>query len=276
MLHFVIKGDGIIRGPDGASRAIGNAYLAVVPRGAAHVLETGSQIDQERRIDAPPEGLPVHRIVAGSGNDAALVVACGMVDVRYGKSLGLFDHLQDVLVVDLSTVPEVKTSFENILEEYDRQVPGANAITAAMMTQCLVHLFRRLPSDGDRALPWLQALQDHRLARAIDLMLEDPAGEHSVDSLAEVALMSRSAFASRFASAFGRSPMNFLHNVRMQKAAELLQIGGLGIDEVAAQVGFSSRSHFSRVFKKYTGASPIAFRDNATMSGDQPFLTRPV
>ena len=276
MLHFVLKGEGLIRGPDGASRVIKDAYLAVVPPGAAHVLETGDEIEDERRIDSPPEGMPVHRIVAGSSADSNLVVACGIVDVRYGKSLGLFDHLQDVLVVDLSMVPEVRASFESILREHDHQVPGTNALTAALMTQCLVHLFRRLPSDPDRALPWLLALQDRRLARALDLMLEEPAGEHSVDSLAEVALMSRSAFASRFAAAFGRSPMNFLHNVRMQKAAELLQIGSLAIDEVAAHVGFSSRSHFSRAFKKFTGASPVAFRDSATMAGEQPFLTRPM
>jgi len=240
------------------------------------VLETGAEIDDERQIESPPVGHLVHRVVAGSPEKKDFVVACGIVDVRYGKSLGLFDHLQEVLVVDLSAIPEVKASFESILREHDQQVPGNKAMTAALMTLCLIHLFRRLPSDGERALPWLLALQDRCLARVIDLMQEDPAGEHTVDSLAEVALMSRSTFASRLFSAFGRSPINFLHHVRMQKAAELLQMGSLTIDEVSSHVGFSSRSHFSRAFKKYTGTSPLAFRDSATLSEQHPFLTRPM
>ena len=120
MLHFVFKGEGVIRGPDGASRAIDSSYLAVVPPGAAHVLESGTPIENERQIESAPAGSSVHRIFAGPPDQKDLVVACGIVDVRYGKSLGLFDHLHDILAVDLSTIPEVRTSFESILREMDR------------------------------------------------------------------------------------------------------------------------------------------------------------
>jgi AraC-like DNA-binding protein len=83
-------------------------------------------------------------------------------------------------------------------------------MTAALMTQCLVYLFRRLVSEPGGALPWLIALEDARLARAIDRILEDPSADHTVDSLADTASMSRSAFAEHFVAAFGRSPMNNL------------------------------------------------------------------
>jgi AraC-like DNA-binding protein len=130
--------------------------------------------------------------------------------------------------------------------------------------QCLVHLFRCLAGDGDRSLPWLTALQDPRLARAIDKILDDPAADHTVSSLAETASMSRSTFAEHFAAAFERSPMSLVHYVRMQRATRLLREGTLTIDQVARRVGFSSRSHFSRAFKKHTGTSPITYRDSAS------------
>ena len=137
------------------------------------------------------------------------------------------------------------------------------------MTQCLVHMFRRLPSEGSNGLPWLMALRDHRLARALDAVLEEPTAEHSVESLAEVASMSRSTFAERFTAAFGRTPMSFVHHIRMQRAVELLERGGLPVDQVARQTGFTSRSHFSRAFKKHTGLSPILFR-HAARSVSEP------
>ncbi|MHA1108876.1 MAG: helix-turn-helix domain-containing protein, partial [Alphaproteobacteria bacterium] len=118
------------------------------------------------------------------------------------------------------------------------------------------------PSEGERAVPWLTALQDERLGLVIDMILDDPGANHTVDSLAEAAAMSRSAFAERFTGSFGRSPMNFVNHVRMQHAGQLLEIGTLSIDETARKIGYSSRSHFSRAFKDHSGLPPTDFRSS--------------
>jgi|CXWL01.1.fsa_nt_gi AraC-like DNA-binding protein len=260
MLHYVLKGRGAVRGPDGEARTISTAWLVIVPPRADHVLETGASIRDELRIDTTPAGPPVQSFIAGSASTSDLIVACGVIHVRYGQSLGLFDRLREVLVVDLSGIPQVPAAFEGIFGEQSSAVAGSATMTSALMTQCLVHVFRRLPSEAEQALPWLMALKDRRLAQAIDLILDDPAADHSVESLAVSASMSRSSFAERFAAAFARSPMSFVHHIRMQRAVELLELGTLSIDQVSSRVGFASRSHFSRAFKKHTGISPVQFR----------------
>jgi hypothetical protein len=70
-------------------------------------------------IDAlPPKGVPVpSQLVAGSADSPDLMIARGLVNVRYGEALGLFDHLREVLVVDLDGVPEVARLFEDLLAE---------------------------------------------------------------------------------------------------------------------------------------------------------------
>jgi transcriptional regulator GlxA family with amidase domain len=137
-------------------------------------------------------------------------------------------------------------------------------MTSALMLQCLLHMFRRLPSEGDLALSWLVALRDSRLSRVIETVIDDPAASHTVESLSESAAMSRSAFAALFTRSFDRTPMAFVHHVRMQRASELLEGTSLSVDQVATRVGFSSRSHFAQSFKKHTGMSPHGFRDEIT------------
>jgi transcriptional regulator GlxA family with amidase domain len=110
----------------------------------------------------------------------------------------------------------------------------------------------------------LSALEDPQLASVIDAMLEHPEQHHTVESLASIAHMSRSAFARRFTDCFNRPPMDYLRDVRLRRAAQLLCRDDLSVDEVASKVGFSSRSHFSHTFREHFGASPVAFRGSHT------------
>lgn len=266
LLHFVLEGNGMLYGPRRDAHSFAPRHLAVVPPGAKHVLECAGEIHDDLYIDAVPAGEQICRVVAGSEDEPNVIVGCGLVTVRYGQSLDLFDHLKDVLAVDLSSVPPALSAFEGIMAEQSQPISGTNAMTAALMTQCLIHLFRRLPSVGEDALPWLIALQDDRLGRVVDIVLEDPGASYTVESLADIAGMSRSAFAEHFTGAFDRSPMNFVNHVRMQHAGQLLEIGKQSIDEIAKRVGYSSRSHFSRAFKDHAGLSPKTFRSESNLA----------
>jgi len=271
LLHFGLRGRGFVLGPDDAPHPFSTDSFAIIPKGAKHAIETGNPVENEENLPAPCQGGILPRLVAGPSVEPSLVVACGTLKVQYGEALGLFDHLHEVLHVDMSDTPAVGAALKGILEEQSQTEvkPGAKAMTAVLMSQCLVQMFRRLSHEGTDQIPWLGALSDPRLAAALDLILEDPAADHTVESLAGAASMSRSAFAERFAATFYRTPMSLVNHVRMQRAAHLLQKGdALSIDEVADRVGFSSRSHFSAAFKKHTGSTHADFRDRST--GDTP------
>jgi len=259
-IHFVLEGEGNVIGPGGDAHRLEPYTLAVVPRGTKHALEPAGNIRSELKIDTPPDASSVCSVVAGPSKQPALTIACGIVTVRYGQSFGLFDHLHDILSVGLADYPQVKNAFSTILAEQSRPSPGGETLTAALMTTCLVHFLRQLAEEEVRPLPWLAALEDKRLGRVVDAILEEPGADHTVESLGDVAAMSRSAFAERFHEAFDRSPMGFVKHVRMQRAGQLLREVGQTVDEVAVQVGFSSRSHFSSAFKKHHGLSPAKYR----------------
>ncbi len=269
LLHFVLKGSGRIGVSPSVTRRLEPGYLAVVPAGSYHALEAGDPVTEEQHVNEAPSEPGIHRIVAGPAKDRELVVACGILDARYGQALDLFHGLDRTLVVDLSAEPQVRNAIDQIFAEQHHPVPGSAAMTGALMMQCLLHMFRRLPSEGDRALAWLFALQDARLGRVIENILDDPSASHTVESLSDAAAMSRSAFAELFTRSFGRPPMGFVHHVRMQRASELLHETALSIDEIATRVGFASRSHFAQSFKKHTDLSPHAFREGAQVGAQQ-------
>lgn len=261
MLHFIVQGEGELTAPGLPRTHICPNYLIVIPRGAVHSLEAGEDVNDEVKIDCAPSGPPVHHIQAGDGSDLELVVGCGTLKVHYGDAFGLFDHLRQTLVVDLRDVPEVPILYQGLLAEQAAGQPGGPVLQGAIMTQLLVHMFRKLSEEHDASLSWLHALDDPRLASALDAIMDDPGAHHTVDSLADTAHMSRSAFAKAFHDAFHDSPINLVTHIRMEQAAKLLSAGKLPVERIAARLGYTSRSHFSHVFKKHTGKSPAEYRE---------------
>ena len=66
-----------------------------------------------------------------------------------------------------------------------------------------------------------------------------------------------------FKKEFGRSPLEYLTDLRIAKAEELLsQDDFTGVESVSAQCGFSDSFYFSTCFKKHKGVSPLSYRKN--------------
>ncbi len=87
-------------------------------------------------------------------------------------------------------------------------------------------------------------------------------------SLAELAnkFEINASFASRlFSQYFGMGYSQYLTNLRLQKAAKLLQTTRIPLQAVAYTVGFNDYAYFSRTFKRYYGESPYDYRCRENM-----------
>lgn len=63
-----------------------------------------------------------------------------------------------------------------------------------------------------------------------------------------------------FRTATGTTPIEYLLEVRLRRAAELLRRTGLPVGEVAARCGFHDSNYFSKRFRALYGVSPRTFR----------------
>ncbi len=259
-LHYILQGAGELKLGSGELRALASNALAVMPAGITHAIQCGV-VSNEAGVEGQGDpGAPVCELVAGPLEELRLVVACGRVQVSYAGGMGLFDHLKEAIVLDFSDSAQMRNIFETLIEEYQQSGPASAAMMTALMNQCLIQVLRRLSQQANGALPWLSALEDPRLARVVETILNHPEQHHTLELLASVAHMSRSTFARHFEQCFGRTPMDYVRDVRLRRAAQLLRLGGQSIDSVATKVGFASRSHFSRAFHDQFGCSPLDFR----------------
>jgi AraC-like DNA-binding protein len=107
---------------------------------------------------------------------------------------------------------------------------------------------------------WLAAIRDPFIGRALAAMHQRPGGRWSVESLADVAQVSRSVFAERFATVVGMPPARYLAQWRMHIAHGWLRDDQRTVAETASRLGYESEAAFSRAFKRWSGVPPSALR----------------
>jgi AraC family transcriptional activator of mtrCDE len=260
-VHFVVAGTGRLRSSTGQVMALPLHSLALVGAGQAHAIEIGDPVEHETTATQPrARGDRLDAYEAGPHGSDELLVVCGRLQARYESGQGLFDGLAEPLVLDFASTPEMASIFERMLVEERRRTSTSSMMMNVLMSEALILLFRQLCTEPECPLPWLSPLEDPRFSVPLSMMLEHPERDHTVESLATAASMSRSAFSEAFRNATGQSPMAYLRKVRLRRAAAMLDKSDDTIDHIAARSGYASRSQFSRAFSAQFGVSPSAFR----------------
>jgi YesN/AraC family two-component response regulator len=84
--------------------------------------------------------------------------------------------------------------------------------------------------------------------------------DFNIEMVAESMAMSRSTFYKKFKSLTGLTPVEFVRDMRLQRAKQYLEAGGNNVSEVAYLVGFSNPKYFSTCFKEKYHASPSDYQ----------------
>lgn len=100
--------------------------------------------------------------------------------------------------------------------------------------------------------------RDEVVLKRIVKVIESNLGnsEFNVEMLAREAALSRVHLYRKLKELTNQSPSDFIRQIRLKKAGELLRKGNYNISEVASLMGFSSLAVFSRAFKDFYGVTP--------------------
>ena len=81
-----------------------------------------------------------------------------------------------------------------------------------------------------------------------------------IEDMADAVSLGRTVFYSKIKQLVGLTPSDFLRQIRMQRAIQLVEKSKLSFSEIAYSSGFSDPKYFSKCFKKETGMTPSEYR----------------
>jgi AraC family transcriptional regulator of arabinose operon len=110
-------------------------------------------------------------------------------------------------------------------------------------------------------------LSDARVRAAVQYIERSVRAGQSISlaTLARTVNLSPSRLRHLIKEQTGIPPAEYLHNLRMQYARELMETTFLSVKQVRSGVGFSDGSNFSRAFKRAWGSPPTEYRAKAML-----------
>ncbi|HEX4014971.1 MAG TPA: AraC family transcriptional regulator [Candidatus Cybelea sp.] len=128
---------------------------------------------------------------------------------------------------------------------------AAELAIESLSAEILGRLWARPVRDGLRAR-WLTRMRDR-----LEAEFADPP---SLRALARDACRNASHVATAFRRTYGKSPGEFVRDVKIWRARALLDDGSVPLAVVAARAGFADQSHFARLFKRRFSMTPGQYR----------------
>lgn len=151
----------------------------------------------------------------------------------------------------------LRWALERFTSELQQKRPGRSLMNEHLAHLMLVEVLRtHLATLESSGIGWFYGLADRNLSVVLSAMHADPARRWTVQELAQLATMSRSAFALRFKQVVGAAPMEYLTYWRMLLASDRLKNSDDSVSTIAFSLGYESESAFSTAFKRVMLQSP--------------------
>lgn len=267
--HFAHRGRCMVR-VDGADAPVDleQGDLIIIPHGASHALYCGH--DPDNTI------LPLDTVLEKSGFDGSGVLVYGGEETQSETQLicGHFSfepRARHILMDRLPPYIHLKNYGESagrwmeatlrvIGQEAGGQKMGGDLIALKMSEAIFAQAIRGFMEDSAAAECGLGAFSNKYLYRALEAFHKAPAEVWTVETLAQHAGMSRTAFAVLFQKIMDMTPMAYVTAWRMEIAKKTLVQPGTSLTDAAECAGYASDAAFSRAFKKETGQTPAEFK----------------
>lgn len=240
----------------------GLGYLHILKAGQLRVSGAGNAVIDVRE----PSLLLLPRHAPHSFDPdpvAGADLVCATVQIGGGQGNPIALALPELIIISFAQIATIAPTLDLLLGEAFAEHDGRQVALDRLFEYLIVQVIRHIIDTGLITGGVLAALADSRLARAVTAMHDKPERQWTLDDLADVAGMSRTAFARHFRTVAGTTPMDYLARWRMTIAQNLLR-KGKPIKTVSSAIGYESPAALTRAFTKLIGLSPRHWLNSQT------------
>lgn len=180
---------------------------------------------------------------------------CSSAQAQYDL-MQIFEHvLKEELCKSANTAISELASV--LVYNYDTKLSTSDNTVAyrqALLSYCSTVCSRLLEYNVKRNHKSLVAAQKYIMLHYLDNSL-------SLESVAEAVKINSTYLSKLFVNNIGISFVQYINDLRIEKACLLLQNSDMPVKDIADAVGFNSQQNFFRVFKKARGITPRQFKD---------------
>jgi AraC-like DNA-binding protein len=163
---------------------------------------------------------------------------------------------KSLLQITPEAMRQLMVLLQGMQDELKNKRPGADIVLLAKALEIFVFISREYSRSKN---PMVSSL--FRLGEIISRLENDYTEDWTIRKISKIASMAPSTLLPVFKKVTGYSPIDYLLQVRLSKAAELLQRTSDSISSISLSCGFTDSNYFSRQFKKRYNMSPRDYRN---------------
>jgi AraC-like DNA-binding protein len=201
-----------------------------------------------------------HRFITDAEHGADFV--CANLSFEGGSANPIAAALPEFVCLPLKQLHGAEAVLALLFDEARAQYCGRQAMLDRLFEVVLIQVLRQLMESKQTQVGMLAGLAHPKLRLALVAIHEQPRQEWSLEDLAAVSGMSRSAFANGFRDAVGLTPGAYLQKWRIGLAQKAL-LQGRSLKLIAQEIGYGSEAALSRAFKAHSGRTPREWRATA-------------
>ncbi len=146
--------------------------------------------------------------------------------------------------------PKIKSLFDKMVEQNITRAPFLKYSLACLLEEILLTIAIGNVKNSD-----------HRtFKKSIKYIHENYTEKIQVPYLAKLEGLSNSRYITLFSKETGKTPSEYILELRLQRACDLLLSTDIGIGPIGASSGYKDQYFFSKIFKKHIGVSPQEYR----------------
>ena len=252
--------------------------LRFITRGEAVFKINGEEIIvHKNEIAYIPEGAVMSCWALSDNIEFYSIRFCVTARLNNSDFLGEYFHIP---TITKNAQEIVLTYFQEIYQGATSQNPSRLFRIRGNLELILAYLTQRANAEGEAEVPSehdvpdahsLEAIRrrnaktqninrDPRIQVVVDYLTPHLNEPFTIQSLSEMAQVSQTSFRRLFKAHTGKSPSDYIRELRMTSAARMLLTSDREIAEIGYQVGFSDANYFSRTFRQVFGVSPHQYR----------------